>query len=108
MKHLKLFENNNNKIHLVVEYDTTINHRFAFYDIESRDNFLINYIHKRYDEDFDDDFYEDIENEFSVDKLLEEFNTDENYIELFTVEIQENIKLDPKLQLRKDKLEYNL
>jgi hypothetical protein len=108
MKHLKLFENNNNKIHLVVEYDTTINHRFAFYDIESRDNFLINYIHKRYDEDFDDDFYEDIENEFSVDKLLEEFNTDENYIELFTVEIQENIKLEPELQLRKEKLEYNL
>lgn len=108
MKHLKLFENNNNKIHLVVEYDTTINHRFAFYDIESRDNFLINYIHKRYDEDFDDDFYEDIENEFSVDKLLEEFNTDENYIELFTVEIQENVKLDPELQLRKEKLEYNL
>lgn len=111
MKHLKLFEKNINKIYLVQDINTHNNtietKEFAFYDIKSRDNFLVNYIHKMYSEEFDE-YYEDIENTLDAHELLKEFNIEKHYIKLYTVEIQENVKLEPELQLRKEKLDYNL
>lgn len=108
MKHLKLFESNIDNIYVVKVINGSKEEMFAFIDIESRDNFLINYIHKNYSVGFDDNEYKYIKDIFSVDELLSEYNTDHSYIELDNIELQKNVKLDPKLQLRKDKLEYNL
>lgn len=108
MKHLKLFESNINNIYIVKLINGNKEEMFAFIDIESRDNFLINYIHKNYSTPFNDDEYKYIKDIFSVDELLSEYNTDHSYIEIGNIEIQENVKLDPELQLRKEKLEYNL
>lgn len=110
MIYLNTFENIKDKIYLVSDIDVNndkINH-FAFYDIESRNNFIINHIHETYKEIYDDEYYEDIKDKFTVEELLKEYNIDESYIELKTVDILENVKLNKDLELKKNTNKFNI
>lgn len=107
MKHLKFFESNHNKILLCSIVDDNANATiFAFYDEESRNNFLINYIHK----DFYDTDYDSVKNIFDVDELIELFNHSDGDDRIFlnTAEILSNVKLDSKLKIRKKAKKYNI
>ncbi|MCK9417522.1 hypothetical protein M0Q97_12850 [Candidatus Dojkabacteria bacterium] len=109
MKHLKFFESNHNKILLcsiVHDNDNTNATIFAFYDEESRNNFLINYIHKDF-YDADDD---SVKNIFDVDELIELFNNTDGDDRIFldTAEILSNVELEPKLKIRKNAKKYNI
>jgi len=109
MKHIKQFENKKDKIYLVIDVEKNLKTQyFAFYDIDSRNNFIINYIHNKYKELYDDEYYNDIKDKFTIEELLKEFNIDDSHIELETVSILENIKLDSKLELRRDTNKFNI
>ena len=117
MKHLKLFEQNNNDyrnqakiinsnniiyIAAIVD-DNGEASNYAFYNEESRENFLINLIY----EDFDNanDSIKDI---FDINDLITLFNEGDETIYLNEAEIFTDVKLSSNLQMRKDSKKYNL
>jgi hypothetical protein len=106
MKHLKLFENIQKKLYICsIVYENELSSNYAFYEEESRNNFLINYIYK----DFDNANNDSIKNIFDIDKLVEIFNSDgDTTIYLSEAEILENIKLNPEVEIRLAAKNYNL
>lgn len=103
---MKNFENFNKSeiIYLCSIIDDNVeSENYAFFDIKSRDNFIINYINNYFEDN------EDIENIFDAEELIEYFNEDnDNRIILDVAEILENVKLDDNIKIRKDTKDYNL
>jgi hypothetical protein len=107
MRYLKNFEDSQDIIYTCIIVDKHENSdNFAFYDSLSRDNFIINLIHREYRFD---NMYEEVEDIFDVENLIDIYNTDgDNKIYTYESKIMSDVKLDKSIQIRKDAKKYNL
>jgi hypothetical protein len=109
----KLFENiqEETKLFVCAIEEDSINESdiYAFLDEESMNNFLIDYIHKDYDEANDTS----IKYIFDIEKLIRKFNCDtDRTIHLDSAKLLNNFKLDSELlkqiEMSKKVNKYNI
>ena len=107
MKHIKTFENNQDIIYMCsIVGDNEYSDNFAFYDELSRDNFIINRIHREYRVD---NMYEEVEDIFDVNELIDIYNVGgDSKFYTYESQIMSDVKLEKSIQIRKDSKKYNL